>query len=235
MKYKRVLLKLTGELFGQDEGKTLNFDKIGEIAKCLAKIKNKYQTEIAVVVGAGNIFRGRNTGDGADRVTGDYIGMMATVVNSLALLAELERNKMEARLMTLLTIQSVTEPFIRRKALSYLKEGKIVILGGGTGNPYFTTDSAAALKALELNCEVILKGSNVDGVYDQDPKINKKAKKFETITFREVIQRNLGIMDQTALALCRAEKMPIIVFNINDLNNIEKILNGERIGTLIHE
>jgi len=234
MKYKRILLKLTGELFGKEEGKTLNFDSIAIVAKKLAEIKKKYEEiEIAIVVGAGNIFRGRNADESYDRVTGDYIGMMSTVVNSLALQGELEKNGVETRLMSLLTIQSVTYPFVRKKALANLRDKKVVILGGGTGNPFFTTDSAAALKALELDCDVILKGSTVDGVYDDDPNKNPNAKLYSEVSFNEVMVKDLKIMDQTAFALCRNEKMPIVVFNINDLDNIGRIIEGEKVGTLI--
>ena len=232
-KYKRILLKLTGELFGSDGGKAINFEEITKIAQKIAEIKNKFNLEIAIVVGAGNIFRGRSGIDGSDRVLNDQIGMMATAVNALALGSELDRIGLMTRVMTAFDVEGITERYVQKKAISYLEEGKVVVLGGGTGNPYFTTDSAAALRASELKCEVFLKGSNVDGVYDDDPNINFEAIKFDTLKFNDVIEKNLQIMDLTAFTICSENNMPIIVFNTNDLTNIEKILNGEKVGTLI--
>lgn len=233
IKYKRILLKLTGELFGSDGGKALNFEEITKIAQKIADIKTKYNLEIAIVTGAGNIFRGRNRVEGSDRVANDQICMIATSVNALALGTELDRIGVASRVMTAFDIEGITERYVQKKAISYLEEGKVVVLGGGTGNPYFTTDSAAALRASELKCEIILKGSNVDGVYDTDPNKNPKANKFETLRFSDVIEKKLQIMDLTAFTICSENNMPIIVFNTNDLANIDKILSGEKVGTLI--
>ena len=234
IKYKRILLKLTGELFGSDGGKAINFEEITKIAQKIADIKNKFNLEIAIVVGAGNIFRGRSGIDGSDRVLNDQIGMMATAVNALALGSELDRIGLPTRVMTAFDVEGITERYVQKKAISYLEEGKVVVLGGGTGNPYFTTDSAAALRASELKCEVFLKGSNVDGVYDDDPNKNPQAVKFDTLRFNDVIEKKLQIMDLTAFTICSENNMPIIVFNSNDLDNIAKILNGEKVGTIIN-
>jgi len=170
-----------------------------------------------------------------DRAQADYMGMLATIINSLALQGELERMGEQTRLMSEIIVTSVCEPFIRRRALRHLEKGRIVILGGGTGSPFFTTDSAAALKAIELQCDVVLKGSNVDGVYDSDPKKNNGAKKFETLTYQYALEKGLMVMDATAFALCQHEKIPIIVFDANNLDNIGKIISGEKVGTLITE
>jgi len=228
-KYKRILLKITGEYFGGDAEKGLHFDSISKLASFLKNI----DVEIAIVVGAGNIFRGRSGIDGSDRVSNDQIGMMATAVNALTLGSELDRIGRPTRVMTAFDVEGITERYVQKKAMSYLDEKKIVILGGGTGNPYCTTDYAAALRALELKCDVILKASNVDGVYSEDPKINPQATKFDEISFNDVIDKKLKIMDITAFTVCQDNNMPIVVFNINDLENITKLLNGEKVGTLI--
>ncbi len=234
-KYKRILLKLTGELFGNaDTHKGLDFAEIQKIAEYIVELKNKANIEIAIVVGAGNLFRGREVADtGADKAAADYIGMLGTVMNALALQEEIERAGGTCRVMSEVNVASVCEPFVRRKAIRHLEKGRIVILAGGTGAPFFTTDSAAALKAAELNCNVVLKGSNVDGVYTADPKKNKDAKLYTKLSYQEALEQGLTVMDNTAFALCQREKIKVIVFNLNSLNNIEKIIYGDAIGTLV--
>lgn len=233
--YKRVLLKLTGELFGNSEThKGLDFTAIQKIAEYIVGLQKRNNIEIAIVVGAGNLFRGREVmNTGADKAAADYIGMLGTVMNALALQEEIERAGGITRVMSEVMVQSVCEPFVRRKAIRHLEKGRIVILGGGTGSPFFTTDSAAALKAAELSCSVILKGSNVDGVYTADPKKNKDAKLYKKLSYQEALEQGLTVMDNTAFALCQREKIKVIVFNLNSLDNIEKIIHGEPIGTLV--
>jgi uridylate kinase len=234
LKYKRILLKLSGELFGGKKREGIDFEAIAKVAKSLVDLKKKYSIDLAIVIGAGNIFRGRRVEErNFDRVQADYMGMLGTVINALALQGELEKLGMETRVMSEVDVVSVCEPFIRRRALHHLEKRRTIILAGGTGNPFFTTDSAAALKASELQCDVVLKGSNVDGVYDCDPKKNGNATKFETLTYQYALEKGLTVMDATAFALCQHEKIPIIVFDADNLENIEKILLGEKIGTLI--
>jgi len=234
MKYKRILLKLSGEPFGGEQKKGISFKAIKKIAEYLHHLKKSLNLEIAIIVGGGNLFRGREiVGSEFDQATADYIGMLGTVMNALALQFELEKNGSDTRVMSAIKMEAVCEPFIRRKALSHLDKGRIVILAGGTGSPFFTTDSAAALKACELNCEIILKGSNVDGVFSADPKLDKNAKLYSSLTFQEALEKGLTVMDNTAFALCQREKIPVIVFNIKNLENIEKIIKGEKVGTII--
>lgn len=233
--YKRILLKLTGELFGNAEThKGLDFAAVQKIAAYVVQLQKKSKIEIAIVVGAGNLFRGRETaGTSVDKAAADYIGMLGTVMNALALQEEIERVGGVTRVMSEVDVQSVCEPFVRRKAIRHLEKGRIVILAGGTGSPFFTTDSAAALKAAELSCNVLLKGSNVDGVYTSDPKKNKDAKLYKKLSYQAALEQGLTVMDNTAFALCQREKIPVIVFNLNSLDNIEKIVYGETIGTLV--
>lgn len=236
LKYIRVLLKLSGELFSDNKKNGISFNAVEKVARCLIDLKKKYPIDLAIVIGAGNIFRGRMVKErDFDRAQADYMGMLATIINCLALQGEIERLGGETRLMSAINVTSVCEPFIRRRALRHLEKGRIVILAGGTGNPFFTTDSAAALKAIELNCDVVIKGSNVDGVYDCDPKKNKGATKFETLTYQYALEQGLMVMDATAFALCQHERIPIIVFDADNLENLEKIVTGEKIGTLITE
>ncbi len=233
-KYKRVLLKLTGELMGGEEKKGINFKAIGKIASYIANLKKRVPIELAIVIGGGNLFRGRSMHDlPVDRGTADYIGMLGTVMNAMALQEELERYGAVSRVMSALEIKSVCEPFIRRKALRHLERGRVVVLAGGTGNPYFTTDSAAALRAAELKCEIILKGSNVEGVYSADPKTDKNATLYKKLSFQEALEKGLMVMDATAFALCQKEKIPVVVFNLDQPENIEKIILGQEVGTLI--
>ncbi len=234
IKYKRIILKLTGEMFGGKEKKGLDFGAFNKIASYLCELHDRTKVEMGIVLGGGNLFRGREVFNKEfDRATADYIGMLGTVMNALALQEELERLGCIVRVMSPLVIQAVCEPFIRRKALHHLEEGRIIILAGGTGSPFFTTDSAAALRACELRCDIILKGSNVDGVFDSDPKTNIEAKMHKKLTFQEALEKGLMVMDNTAFALCQKEKIPIRVFNIDELENIEKIIRGEDVGTLI--
>lgn len=234
LKYKRVLLKLTGELFGGKDHQGLDFPAVSKMAKTVFDLRKTTGVEIAVVIGAGNLFRGRNVaGTSIDRTTADHIGMLGTVMNALAFQEELERHGAFTRVMSALPIEAVCEPFIRRRAMRHLEKGRIVILAGGTGNPFFTTDSAAALKACELNCEVLLKGSNVEGVFTSDPKKDKNAKLYKKLSFQEALEKGLTVMDSTAFALCQREKIPVIVFNVKESKNIERIIFGEAIGTLV--
>ncbi|OGD87198.1 UMP kinase [Candidatus Curtissbacteria bacterium RIFCSPHIGHO2_01_FULL_41_11] len=233
-KYKRVLLKLSGETFlgerqyGIDPKFTLWLAR--EIKKAV-----KDGTQIAIVVGGGNIFRGTSAEEqGLERTVGDYIGMLATIMNSLALQAALEKEGQSARVLSAIEIKDVCEPYIRRRAIRHMEKGRVVIFAGGSGNPYFTTDTAAALRALESECEIILKATKVDGVYDRDPTKNKNAKKFDHLTYNEAIaSRDIEIMDNSALSLCMDHKIPIVVFDLAKEDNIAKASRGEHIGTLI--
>lgn len=232
--YKRILLKLTGELLGNFQGKGLNFPAIETLARRIAKTKVETGIELAIVVGAGNLFRGREVHNtNVDRVTADYIGMLGTVMNALALQETLERFGNDVRVISSLTISSVAEPFIRRRAVRHLEKGRIVIFAGGTGSPFFTTDSAAALRACEINCDIILKGSNIDGIYTKDPKKHKRAKRYNILSYQQALEKGLNVMDNTAFALCQREKIPIIVFDFKQPNVLEKILYGAKVGTLV--
>lgn len=234
VKYHRIILKLTGELFGGEERKGLDFKSFNRVAKYLHSLQKKTQVQIAVVLGGGNLFRGREVmGTEFDRTTADYIGMLGTVMNALALQEELERLGSEVRVLSSIPTPAVCEPFIRKRAIRHLEKGRIIILAGGTGSPFFTTDSAAALKACELNCEVFLKGSNVDGVFSADPRKDSQATLHKNLKFQEALEKGLTVMDNTAFALCQREKIPVIVFNLSQLENIERIINGEEIGTLV--
>lgn len=233
LKYKRVLLKLTGELFAEKDDKGINFAAYENIASQLIKICKKTGIELSIVVGGGNIFRGRERATNVDEATADYMGMLATVINGMALQEALERLGAPTRMMTAFEINSVAEPYIRRKALRHLEKGRIVILTAGTGHPFFTTDSGAALRAIELHCDVILKASPVDGIFSEDPHKNCKAKMYDKLCYQEALEKHLEVMDATAFALCQKHKMPIIVFNIIKLGEMEKILRGEKIGTLV--
>lgn len=233
IKYKRVLLKLTGELFGEKDGKGINFASYEEIASQINKIWKRTKVDLAIVVGGGNIFRGRERATQVDEATADYMGMLATIINGMALQESLERLGSPTRMMTAFEIKSVAEPYIRRRAIRHLEKGRIVIFTAGTGSPFFTTDSGAALRAIEMKCDVILKASNVDGVYSANPAKNPKAKLYGNLNYQEALEKHLEVMDATAFALCQKHKMPIIVFNIEELPNLDKILEGKKIGTLI--
>jgi len=234
LKYKRVLLKLTGELFAEKDNKGINFVAYEKIASQLIQIWKKTKVDLSIVVGGGNIFRGRERATNVDQATADYMGMLATVINGMALQEALERLGAPTRMMTAFEINSVAEPYIRRRAIRHLEKGRIVILTAGTGHPFFTTDSGAALRAVELHCDVILKASPIDGIYSKDPKNNKNAKLYKKICYQEALEKHMGVMDATAFAICQKHCMPIIVFNINKLSKLENILKGENIGTLVN-
>lgn len=233
-KYKRILLKLSGEaLIGKgDFG--IDPKQIMEYIQQVKDIVLAEKVQVAIVIGGGNIFRGmQGEGMGIDRASGDYMGMLATVMNGIALQNTLEKVGLETRLMSSIEMNKVCEPYIRRRAIRHLENGRVVILAAGTGNPFFTTDSAAALRAVEIKADVILKGTRVDGVYTADPEKDKNAQKFDTISFDEVLTRKLGVMDTTAFTLCQENNIPIIVFDINEIGNLRKIVQGETIGTLV--
>ncbi len=233
MKYKRILLKLSGEALMGSKNHGIDPERLNEYATEINEIQKK-GTEIAIVIGGGNIFRGiSGASKGMDRVQADYMGMLATVINGLALQSALENNDVPTRLQTAIKIEAIAEPFIKRRATRHLEKGRVVIFGSGTGNPYFTTDSAAVLRAIEINADVILKGTRVDGIYNQDPEKNKGAVKFDTLSFDDVLKKGLKIMDTTAFTLSQENKLPIIVFDINTKGNLSRIIKGENIGTRV--
>ncbi|EOR94000.1 Uridylate kinase [Arcticibacter svalbardensis MN12-7] len=233
MKYKRILLKLSGEALMGDKQYGIDSDRVLQYAK---DIKAVFDTgiEIAVVIGGGNIFRGLSAEKaGMDRVQADYMGMLATVINSMALQDALEKLDIKTRLMTAIKMEQICEPFIRRRAVRHLEKRRIVIFGAGTGNPYFTTDTCASLRAIEVNADVVLKGTRVDGIYTADPEKDPTATKFDEITFQEVYEKGLNVMDKTAFTLCQENNLPIIVFDMNKPGNFMRISQGEAIGTLV--
>ncbi|MBC5838447.1 UMP kinase [Flavobacterium muglaense] len=234
MKYKRILLKLSGEALMGDRQYGIDPVRLAEYAEEIKKIHDK-GVEIAIVIGGGNIFRGvAGASNGMDRVQGDYMGMLATIINGMALQGALEDKGMLTRLQTALKIEAIAEPYIKRRAVRHLEKGRIVIFGAGTGNPYFTTDTAAVLRGVEINADVILKGTRVDGVYDSDPEKNSSAVKYETISFEDVIKKGLNVMDSTAFTLSQENKLPIVIFDMNKVGNLEKICAGENIGTEVN-
>ena len=234
MKYKRILLKLSGEALMGDKQFGIDTEKLSAYANEI-KTAVDFGVEVAVVIGGGNIFRGVQVeGQGLDRVQGDYMGMLATIINGMALQSALEKADVETRLLTAIKMEQVAEPFIRRRAMRHLQKGRVVIFGGGTGNPYFTTDTAATLRAIEIEADVILKGTRVDGIYTADPEKDKSATKYDIITFKEVYEKELNIMDMTAFTLCNENKLPIVVFDINKKQNLYKMLQGEPVGTLVN-
>jgi uridylate kinase len=234
MKYKRILLKLSGEsLMGS---KQFGIDN-QRLANYAAEIKEIHEQgiEIAIVIGGGNIFRGVQAEEGGmDRTHGDYMGMLATMINSMALQSALEISGLQTRLLSAIEMKAIAEPFIRRRAVRHLEKGRIVIFGAGTGNPFFTTDSAASLRAIEINADVILKGTRVDGIYTADPFKDSSAVKYEKITFDEVYQQGLNVMDLTAFTLCKENDLPIIVFDMDTPGNLKDLLKGKKVGTLVH-
>ncbi|MCG9792180.1 UMP kinase [Flavobacterium algicola] len=234
MKYKRILLKLSGEALMGDKQYGIDPVRLAEYAEEIKKIHNK-GVEIAIVIGGGNIFRGvAGASAGMDRVQGDYMGMLATIINGMALQGALEDKGILTRLQTALKIEAIAEPYIKRRAVRHLEKGRIVIFGAGTGNPYFTTDTAAVLRGVEINADVILKGTRVDGVYDCDPEKNDSAIKFDTISFEDVLKKGLNVMDTTAFTLSQENKLPIVIFDMNKIGNLEKICNGDNIGTVVN-
>ena len=234
MKYKRILLKLSGEALMGDRQYGIDPERLAEYAQDIKTITDK-GVEVAVVIGGGNIFRGvAGASKGMDRVQGDYMGMLATVINGLALQGALEDAEIPTRLQTAIKINEVAEPFIRRKAMRHLEKGRVVIFGGGTGNHYFTTDSAAVLRAIEIEADVILKGTRVDGIYNVDPEKDSSATKFDSISFDDVLRKGLKVMDTTAFTLSQENKLPIIVFDMNKKGNLLKVIAGEKIGTEVN-
>ncbi len=233
MKYKRILLKLSGEALMGEQQYGIDANMLDQYAKEIKKVHDK-GLEIAIVIGGGNIFRGvQAESAGIDRVQGDYMGMLATVINAMALQGSLEKNGMYTRLMSGLEMEKVCEPFIRRRAIRHLEKGRIVIFGAGLGNPYFTTDSTASLRAIEIEAQVVLKGTRVDGVYTSDPEKDPNATKYSKISFQEVYEKGLSVMDMTAFTLCQENDLPIIVFDMNKDGNLERTVLGEEVGTLI--
>ena len=231
--YKRILLKLSGEVFGGQQKYGIDLEVLSVIAKEIKSVK-ALGVGVAVVVGGGNIFRGvAGAVKGIDRATGDYMGMLATVINSLALQDSLEREGVPSRVQTAIEMRSIAEPFIRRRAIRHMEKGRVGILAAGTGNPYFSTDTTAALRAAELDVDVILKATKVDGVYDKDPVHFENAKKYKKITHMEMIQKRLRVMDSTAASLCMENKIPIIVFDLTKAGNIKKAVQGKEVGTLV--
>ncbi|CCY72072.1 uridylate kinase [Clostridium sp. CAG:921] len=234
MKYKRVLIKLSGEAIGGEDGRGIDKLKLENVTNQIVELSNE-GVEIAIVIGAGNFWRGRYGAEYIERTTADYMGMLATTLNALALQEMIEGNHVQTRVMTAIEMKQIAEPYIRRKAIRHLEKGRIVIFACGTGNPYFTTDSAAALRAIEMEVDVILLAKNVDGVYDKDPRKFQDAKKYDSITYMEAISKKLGVMDITALTLCMENNIPIEVFALNEKGSIKKVANGESIGTTIKE
>ncbi len=233
MAYKRILLKLSGEALMGERQYGIDPKRLAEYAEEIKKIVDK-GIEVAIVIGGGNIFRGvAAASNGMDRVQGDYMGMLATVINSLALQSALEEEGIFTRLLTAIKMEQVAEPFIKRRAVRHLEKGRVVIFGAGTGNPYFTTDTAAVLRAIEIGADVILKGTRVDGIYTSDPEKNKDAVKFDSITYKDVMNKGLKVMDMTAFALSQENSLPIVVFDMNTKGNLEKVISGENIGTLV--
>ena len=232
-KYRRVLLKLSGEALGGAAGIGICPEVIHDMARQIGEVR-ALGVEIVIVVGGGNIFRGLAGSErGIERATGDYMGMLATVINALALQDALEKAGVATRVMSAISMSQVAEPFIRRRAVRHLEKGRVVIFGGGTGNPYFSTDTAAALRANEIGAEVILKATKVDGIYDSDPKKNPNAKRFSKIRYIDCLQKQLKVMDSTAFSLCLDNKMPIIVFDLFKPHNIKRVVLGEKVGTLV--
>ncbi|MEZ4810376.1 MAG: UMP kinase [Allomuricauda sp.] len=234
MRYKRILLKLSGEALMGDQKYGIDATRLAEYADDIKAVVEK-GVEVAIVIGGGNIFRGLSgASQGMDRVQGDHMGMLATVINGLALQSALEYQGVETRLQSAIKINEVAEPFIRRRAIRHLEKGRVVIFGGGTGNPYFTTDSAAVLRAIEINADVILKGTRVDGIYTSDPEKDKNATKFDSLSFKDVLSKGLKVMDTTAFTLSQENELPIVVFDMNTRGNLMKIVSGENIGTVVN-
>ena len=231
--FKRVVLKISGEALQGRLGYGIDYDVTASIAKQVKEIK-KLGVEIAIVIGGGNIYRGMPASTkGIDRASADYMGMLATVINGLALQDSLEKHGVFTRVMTAIAMQQLAEPYIRRRAIRHLEKGRAVIFVGGTGNPYFTTDTTAALRAIEIGADVILKATKVDGVYSSDPVKNKKARKYDSLRYIEVLKKGLKVMDATAISLCMDNSLPIIVFNLRKEGNIKRVITGEKIGTIV--
>ncbi len=233
LRYRRVLLKLSGELLRNSETDGISAERLSRLAGEIAGVR-RLGAEVGVVVGGGNILRGSVASErGIDRVSADYMGMLATVINALALQAVLEKQGVETRVMTAIAMMQLAEPYIRRRAIRHIEKGRVVILAGGTGNPYFSTDTAAALRAVEIQAEAVLKGTKVDGVYDSDPVKNPRAKKFDSLTYIDVLNKGLRVMDATAVSLCMENSLPIVVFNLSGDQNLQRLMRGENVGTVV--
>jgi len=233
MKYKRILLKLSGEALMGDKQFGIDNNRLSQYANDIKTIVD-LGVEVAIVIGGGNIFRGLQAAEGGmDRVQGDYMGMLATVINSMALQSALETHGVMTRLQSAIKMEAICEPFIRRRAVRHLEKGRVVIFGAGTGNPYFTTDTAASLRAIEIEADVILKGTRVDGIYTADPEKDKTATRYSKVTFTEVYEKNLQVLDMTAFTLCQENKLPIIVFDMNKPGNLKSLVEGVEVGTLV--
>lgn len=233
MKYKRVLLKLSGESLMGDQEFGIDNERLSHYAREIKSIAEQ-GVETAIVIGGGNIFRGVQTTESVvKRVQGDYMGMLATMINSMALQSALEALGLQTRLLSAIKMEKIAEPFIRRRAIRHLEKGRVVLFGAGTGNPYFTTDSAASLRAVEVECDVILKGTRVDGIYTADPETDSNAVRYRTVSFSEVYEKGLHVMDLTAFTLCNENKLPIVVFDMNGDGNLLKVVQGEEVGTLV--
>ena len=234
-KYKRIVLKLSGEALARKNGFGIDYETVKILAKQIKEIHD-IGVEVGIVIGGGNILRGVTESDkGMDRASADYMGMLATIFNSLALQNALEDIGVQVRVLSAIEIRQLVEPYIRNRAIRYLKKGRVVIFASGTGNPFFTTDTAAALRAMEINADVILKATKVDGVYDRDPMKDSRAKRFNSLKYIDVLDKNLKVMDATAISLCKDNSLPIIVFNIKKVGNIRRVVCGERIGTIISQ
>ena len=233
-RYKRVLLKLGGEGLAGKAGFGIDPDVVNEIANDIVRVKRAYDTQFAIVVGGGNIIRGDSASKrGMDRVTADYMGMLGTVINALALQDALEKMDQPTRVQTAISMHQIAEPYIRRRAVRHLEKGRVVILAAGSGNPYFSTDTTAALRAVEIEAEVVLKATKVDGIYDDDPMTNPKAKRFTRLDYLDLINKDLRVMDHTAVTLCRENNIPIIVFDLSHTGNLEGVVAGKQIGTFV--
>ena len=231
--YKRIVLKISGEVLTGEGDYGIDPEMISQIAQEVKEVKN-LGVEVAIVIGGGNIFRGMAaSAKGMDRVSADYMGMLATVINGLAFQDALEKIDVATRVQTAIEMREIAEPYIRRRAMRHLEKGRVVIFAAGTGNPYFTTDTTASLRAMEIGAEVILKGTKVDGIYDADPLLNKRAKKYDELTYFEVLKKQLKVMDATAISLCMDYRIPIIVFNLKKRGNIKRVIWGERVGTKV--
>ncbi len=233
--FRRVLLKLSGEILAGEEGFGIDPDRASYLANEVKSIRD-LGVEVGLIIGAGNIFRGiQAASKGMDRVTGDYLGMLATIMNAISLQDALEKAGCETRTLSAISVAQIAEPYIRRRAIRHLEKERIVIVAGGTGNPFFTTDSAAALRATELGAEIMLKGTKVDGVYDKDPIVHEDAVKYDSVTFNTILNKNLRVMDLTAITLCKENNLPIRVFNINQSGYLKELVLGGKIGTLVSE
>lgn len=233
--FQRIVLKVSGEVLMGDQGYGIDPQVLKALAKEIKEVKD-LGVEVAVVIGGGNIFRGLTAAEeGIDRISGDYMGMLATVINALALQDFLEKEGVFSRVLSAIRMEQLAEPYIRRRAIRHLEKGRVVVFAAGTGSPYFSTDTAAALRAIEIGAEVVLKGTKVRGVYTSDPTLDQKARKYDRLSYMEVINRGLGVMDSTAVTLCMDHKLPIIVFNLREKGNLKRIILGEPLGTLVEE